>query len=82
LAAKVIRLNSVWAMLSACAPGYGRRETDHFHIVTFQSKTYRTLPLGKHGARKNPEIEAGHVRAMVPHFGIVACAAEHLPTIF
>lgn len=69
-------------MLDACAPGYGRREHEHAHHVTYNDKTYRKLPLGKHGARKNPEIESGHVRALARHLNIVACAQRELPTIF
>ena len=69
-------------MLDACAPGYTRRETDHFHQVSYRGKTYRALPLGKHGARHNPEIEAGHVRALVRHLEILDCAKRELPRIF
>ena len=82
MAAKVINLNDVWAMLDKCAPGYGRKESEHFHRVTYQGKTFRALPLGAHGKRKNPEIEAGHVRSMARHLEIEKCCREQLPDIW
>lgn len=69
-------------MLDECARGYGRRETEHAHHVTYNKKTFRTLPLGKHGNRQNPEIESGHVRAMARHLAIEDCAKKHLPNIY
>ena len=63
-------------MLDACAAGYTRRETDHHWIVTFQGLQFRSLPLGAHGRRTNPEIEAGHVRALVRLFGLDATCVQ------
>ena len=66
-------------MLEACAAGYTRRQTDHHWIVSFGQLQFRSLPLGAHGRRSNPEIEAGHVRAMVRMFGLdAACVQRHV----
>ena len=66
-------------MLDACAPGYSRRATDHHWIVTYKGLPFRSLPLGAHGKRTNPEIEAGHVRAMVRMFALdSACVERHV----
>lgn len=80
--ARVVRLDDVWAMLRACAPGCRPKETDHHWAVTYQGKTYRRLPLGSHGRRHNPEIEAGHVRQMVRFLGIEDCARRRLPDLY
>ncbi len=82
MADAMIPLGDVWAMLETCAPGYGRREGEHAHIVTYQGKTYRSLPLGRHGRRKNPPIESGFVRSMARHLGIEACARRRVPQIY
>jgi hypothetical protein len=73
--ARVVKLNDVWAMLDQCAPGYTKRASREYWIVGYCGKTYRTLPLGRHGRRQNPEIESGHVRSMARHFGILPCAS-------
>lgn len=75
---RVVLLKDIWAMLDACAPGHTRRATDHNWRVTFNGRIYATLPLGPHGRRENPEIETGHVRAMVRHLQIRGCAERHL----
>lgn len=75
---RVLRLKDIWAMLDVCAPGHQRRQTDHAWRVTFNGRTYATLPLGPHGRRENPDIETGHVRAMVRHLQIAGCAARQL----
>ncbi len=82
MADSVIRLDRVWAMLESCAPGYSMRATDHHYWVTYQRKTYRALPLGKHGSRKNAEVETGHVRSMCRHLGLEECARRELPEIW
>jgi hypothetical protein len=74
----VIRLLDIWAMLDACAPGHVRRQGRHHWIVTFGDGTYHTLPLGPHGRRVNPEIEAGYVRSMARHLRIEECARGFL----
>jgi len=69
-------------MLEECAPGYETRQTVHFHVVSYKDKTFSTLPLGKHGARRNPEIEAGYARALARQLEIVDCAKKQLPQIY
>ena len=79
---RTILLNAVWAMLDHCAPGYSRVLKLHRWWVSFNGFTYRDLPLGKHGARKNPEVEAGKVRGMARHLQIVDCCQRRLPDIW
>lgn len=77
--ARVVKLNDVWAMLDDCASGHTKRASDHYWIVSYNSKTYRSLPLGPHGKRQNPDIEAGHVRSLVRHLQIPQdCASKHV----
>jgi hypothetical protein len=77
--AHVVRLDDVWTMMDACARGYQKRPSSHYWIVTFNGRTYRTLPLGEHGRRKNPEIETGHVRSMIRHLLVSReCAERHI----
>lgn len=67
-------------MLDACAPGYTKRSSTHKWRVMFNRLTYPSLPLGKHGNRKNPEIRVGEVRHMLNHLGVdMDCAHKHLP---
>ena len=76
---RLVKLDDVWRMLDACAAGYARRDTDHHWIVAFNGRQFRSLPLGAHGKRTNPEIEAGHVRAMVRMFELdAACVDKHV----
>jgi hypothetical protein len=74
----VIRLQDIWAMLDKCAPGHVRRKGKHHWIVAYQERTYRSLPLGPHGRRVDPEIETGYVRSLVRHLGIEECARAFL----
>jgi hypothetical protein len=73
-----VPLSEIWAMLDACAPGYGRKPTKHHWRVTANGQIFPALPLGEHGARKDPEIQVGHVRKMARHFGILECAKKHI----
>lgn len=66
-------------MLDACAPGAVIVPKLHHNWVTYQGKTYRGLPLGKHGKRENPEIQAGHVKRMARFLGILPCAQREIP---
>lgn len=68
----------VWAMLDHCAPGHIRTAKKHNWIVRFRGKTYSRFPLGEHGARKDPDIQIGHVRNLARHLGIVDCAREQI----
>jgi len=77
--AHLVALNAVWEMLEQCAPGFTRRASQHYWIVSYQGRSYRTLPLGAHGRRQNPDIETGHVRALIRHLQISrTCAEQYL----
>lgn len=67
-------------MLDACAAGYRLTETKHKWRICYRDKTM-LLPLGKHGHRRNPEIEIGHIRKMTRLFAIQPCAQEQLPQL-
>ncbi len=73
-----IALADIWAMLDHCAPGHTRKERTHNWVVTFGEKTFPGLPVGEHGARKNPEIQVGKVKQMVRHLGIMECARTQI----
>lgn len=77
----LVRFKDILRMLDECAPGAVVEAKEHHNWVRFGGRTYRGLPLGKHGARKNPEIEAGHVRRMARFFGILDCARKLLSTL-
>jgi hypothetical protein len=68
-------------MLNVCAPGARVIAKLHRNWVLYNGLTYRNLPLGEHGSRKNPEIQIGHVRKMARHLGILPCAKEHIPLL-
>ena len=69
-------------MLDRCAPGYRRRQTRHFHLISYEQKTAR-LQLGPHGKKTaHTEIGTGHVRQLARHLGILDCAKATLPGIF
>jgi hypothetical protein len=69
-----IPLADIWAMLNHCAPGHTRKQRVHNWVVTYGSRSFPRLPVGEHGARKNPEIQVGHVKTMVRFLGIEDCA--------
>ena len=73
-----IALRVVWAMLAECAPGHAVEEKLHHYWVRYQGKTYRSLPLGRRGARR--PIGAGvHIRKMETHLVIERdCADRYL----
>ena len=69
-------------MLDECAPGAGIEAKKHRHWVRYAGKTYRGLPLGRHGRRENPEIEIGHVRQLIRFLGIdEECARQAIPAL-
>ena len=75
----MIKIDSVYEMLEACAPGHTLSTKTHHVWVTYQSKTYRKLPKGPHGkGAKNYPVEPGIVRSMARTFEIEECAREHL----
>lgn len=69
-------------MLDACAPGARIEPRKHRNWVYYgQFPIFRNLPLGEHGARKNPEIQIGFVRSLARHFEILECARRHIPNL-
>ena len=67
---RVARLADVWRMLDECLPGYEPIQKPHRWNVKYGGRVYHEIPLGKHGARHNPEIETGYIRGLVKFFGI------------
>ena len=67
---RFVRLNDVWRMLDGCLDGYVKSSSREYWTVTFAGRSYRSIPLGRHGHRHNPEIEAGHIRSLVRFFSI------------
>jgi hypothetical protein len=67
---RLVKLDDVWEMLDNCLSGYTRTPKTHRWNVKHKGRIYHEVPLGKHGARKNPEIETGHIRGLVTFFGI------------
>lgn len=77
--AHFVKLNDIWSMLDDCAKNHTRKASREYWAITFNGKTYRSLPLGPHGRRENPDTEAGHVRSLIRHLGISReCAEKHL----
>jgi hypothetical protein len=75
-----VPLQSVWAMLDVCAPGWKKKARTHNYLVQWKALRYPALPRGEHG-RTNPDIQLSHVRKLVRHFGIETCAKEQLPAL-
>lgn len=75
----VVKLKKVWAMLDDCLPGHTRRASREYWTIGLNgTPPYRGFPTGKHGKRDNPEIESGHVRALMRYFKIdSACSGKH-----
>lgn len=73
-----VRLKKIWKMLDKCAPGYTHQTKTHKIWVTYNGRTYPSLPRGKKGA-KNPEIQVGHIKQMINHLEIdMECAQSEL----
>jgi hypothetical protein len=78
----LIPLKEIWAMLDRCAPGHTRKAREHNYLITYQGILFPSLPLGKHGRRDNPDIQAGHVKKMVRLLKIDAdCVGKMLPQL-
>jgi hypothetical protein len=78
----LVRLKAICEMLDACAPGYTMKEHLHNYSVTWNGKTYPTLPRGAQGSGARAEIQLGHVKKMIRFLGIDAeCARRHLPIL-
>ena len=78
---RLVRLDDVWRMLDGCLPGHERIQKLHRWNVKHGGRIYYEVPLGKHGARKNPEIEAGHIRGLVKFFAIPKSCYERFLSI-
>lgn len=78
-----MRLKEIWAMLDMCALGHSVKEKTHHYAVTYQGKTYATLPKGAHGKKEGvADIQIGHIRKMVRHLEIDPdCAARVIPLL-
>jgi hypothetical protein len=77
----LVSFKQIREMLDECAPGARILAKVHHNWILYNGLTYRGLPLGKHGARKNPEIQVGHVRRMARHLGILECAQRYIPLL-
>jgi hypothetical protein len=73
-----VALSHVWAMLDACAAGHVKKASKHYWCIMYGEKTYPAFPLGEHGARKDPEIQVGHIKRMARYLGILDCAKKHI----
>jgi len=76
-----IPLAEIFTMLDVCAPGHKRKQRDHNWLITYDGKTFPSLPVGEHGARKNVSIQVGHVKKMARILGIVDCAKKQIPRL-
>lgn len=74
----LVSLKEIQNMLDECAPGAFIEHKPHKNWVHWNGRIYWGLPLGKHGARQNPEIEIGHVKKMARFFEILDCAKKQL----
>jgi hypothetical protein len=86
VAKKVVAFADVRKMLETCAPGARIDEKLHQYWVTYQGKSFRTLPRGDHAHRGHKAsgagIEFGYVRSLVRHLEIdCPCARELFPDL-
>jgi len=69
-------------MMDHCAPGSRFEQKPHNWWVYFKRKEPAILPLGKHGARQDPEIEMGHVKKMIRFLDVNRdCASTYFPIL-
>jgi hypothetical protein len=69
-------------MLDECAPGHTKKGREHNWFITWNGRSHWRLPRGEHGARKNPDIEIGHVKNLVRQLQIPEdCVAKQLPQL-
>lgn len=73
---RLVELSVVWGMLDNCAHGWTKKDQTHNWKITFNSKQH-WLKAGAHGKR-DPQIEAGHVRNMARFFGFLECAKHNI----
>jgi len=66
---------TVLEMLVECAPGSTWRLATHSRVITYNGRTYRTLP-------KADDIEANHIKKLVRHLMIeLECARKHFGSL-
>jgi hypothetical protein len=68
---------AVRKMLDVCEDGWRYEDKVHKRWLYYRGRR-AFLPLGKHGHRRNPEIEVGHIRGLVRQLGIDDCAKQEL----
>ena len=76
-----VPLKTIWAMLDECAPGWNKTERTHNWVIQYNRLTFHRLPKGEHGARKNPDIQVGHVKQMARLLQILPCAQQKIPAL-
>lgn len=64
----------VWDMLDACAPGWWKKETDHYFQIFWNRLTYQSFPKAR-------QVDLGHVRKMARHFSITDCAKKQIQAL-
>lgn len=75
----VARLRDIRQMLADGAPGHDFAAKPHNFRVTWNGRTFPSLPKGGH-SEENPEIQLGKVKQMINHLRIdMDCARRHLP---
>ena len=65
-------------MLDACIPGWKYEDKPHKRWIYFKDFPIFKMPLGPHGKRTHHDVQIGHVRALVRHFGIEECAKRYI----
>jgi hypothetical protein len=73
----LVRLNDLLDILAECAPGFTVDEKKHHYWVRYRGRTFRSLPLGKHGRRFNVEVEFGFVPVPTTLFRVLAVFRRH-----
>jgi hypothetical protein len=77
-----VLLRDIFAMLDDCAPGWSMTKSLHHFRVTYQGRTYPSLPKGRHGKREGRgEIQKKQVKDLAEFFGILDCAKRHLEVL-
>lgn len=72
-----VPLKAIRAMLEECAPGHTIVERTHYFCIHYRDRTFPTLQKGAHG-KSNPLIQAGEIKKMARHLGILDCAKRML----
>jgi hypothetical protein len=72
--AHFVSLDEVWAMLDHCLAGYERKTSLEYWTVKYQGRSYRRIPIGRHGRKNNVGVQSGHIRSLVRFFDIERCA--------